>query len=130
MKDINDYILETKEISSIDDYITEAVNTTAFVNKIKKEYQKEFGNKVTLASAKTNYTQVYDTYIYDIDFDILKKVNDILKKHLKIWKGFTDDELKNKIQEQENFLKTNDETIDRYPIEFYRFTSKDIRKIQ
>ena len=114
---------------NIDDYITEAVNTSTFINKIKREFKDEFANDVTLTSAKANYTQIYDVYIYDTDFNVVKKVNDILKKHLKIWKGFTDNELKNKIKEQENFLKTNNQSIYDYPIEFFRFTSKDIKKI-
>ena len=108
-------------------------STTSFVNKIKNEFKKEFGDTVQLASGKANFTQLYDVYIYNDDIEILKKVNDILKKHLTIWKGFTDKELEDKIKDHKEFFdKYKDEkwvTPDRYPIEFFRFTSKDIRKI-
>ena len=120
MKDFKEYI------------ITEA-STTSFINKIKNEFKKEFGNTVQLASGKANFTQLYDVYIYNDDIEILKKVNDILKKHINIWKGFTDEELKNKIKDHKDFLdKYKDEkwvTPDRYPIEFFRFTSRDVKKI-
>lgn len=115
------------------EYIITEASTTSFINKIKNEFKKEFGDTVQLASGKANYTQLYDVYIYDDDIEILKKVNDILKKHINIWKGFTDEELKNKIKDHKDFLdKYKDEkwvTPDRYPIEFFRFTSKDIKKI-
>lgn len=118
-------------MKNIIEFITEA-STTSFVNKIKNEFKKEFGDKVILASGKANYTQLYDVYIYDDDIEILKKVNEILKKHITIWKGFTDKELQDKIDEHNKVLK---EYGDRYstfkdsPIEFFRFTSRDIRKI-
>ena len=60
-------------------FINEAANTTAIVNKIKKEFQKEFGDKVILGSARANHQQLYDVYICDLDINTLKKVNDILK---------------------------------------------------
>ena len=118
MKDISQYI------------ITEA-STTSFVNKIKNEFKKEFEDKVQLATAKANFTQLYDIYIYDDDIETLKKVNEILKKHLKIWKGFTDEELQNKIDEHHKFMKEYGEKNPwkDSPIEFFRFTSRDIRKI-
>lgn len=120
-------------MKSINEYIITEASTTSFVNKIKNEFKNEFDNKVTLASAKANYTQLYDIYIYDDNIETLKKVNEILKKHLRIWKGFTEEELKDKIKKHKEFFdKHKDEkwvTPDRYPIEFFRFTSKDIRKI-
>ena len=120
-------------MKNIKEFIITEASTTSFVNKIKNEFKKEFDNKVTLASAKANYTQLYDVYIYDDNIETLKKVNEILKKHLKIWKGFTDEELENKLKKHEDFLNKhkNDPTVtpDRYPVEFFRFTSKDIRKI-
>ncbi len=120
-------------MKNIGQYIITEASTTSFVNKIKNEFKKEFGDTVQLASGKANYTQLYDVYIYDDDIDILKKVNDILKKHINIWKGFSDKELEDKIKEHKDFLeKYKDEkwvTPDRYPIEFFRFTSKDIKKI-
>ena len=120
-------------MKSINEYIITEASTTSFVNKIKNEFKKEFDNKVTLASAKANYTQLYDVYIYDDNIETLKKVNEILKKHLRIWKCFTEEELKDKIKKHKEFFdKHKDEkwvTPDRYPIEFFRFTSKDIRKI-
>lgn len=120
-------------MKSVTQYIITEASTTSFVNKIKNEFKKEFGDIVQLASAKANFTQLYDVYIYEDDIEILKKVNDILKKHINIWKGFTDEELKDKIKHHKEFLdKYKDEklvTPDRYPIEFFRFTSKDIRKI-
>ena len=120
-------------MKNIKEFIITEASTTSFVNKIKKDFEKEFGNKVQLASAKANFTQLYDVYIYNDDIEILKKVNDILKKHINIWKGFTDEELKNKIKDHKDFLdKYKDEkwvTPDRYPIEFFRFTSRDVKKI-
>lgn len=118
-------------MKNIKEFIITEASTTSFVNKIKNEFKKEFDNKVTLASAKANYTQLYDVYIYDDNIETLKKVNEILKKHLRIWKGFTDKELQDKIDEHHKFLK---EYGEKYPwkdspIEFFRFTSKDIRKI-
>ena len=120
MKDFKEYI------------ITEA-STTSFINKIKNEFKKEFGDTVQLASAKANFTQLYDIYIYSDDIKILKKVNEILKKHINIWKGFTDKELEDKLKEHEDFLNKHKDdptvTPDRYPVEFFRFTSRDIRKV-
>ena len=75
MKTINEYIMES--------------SSSTIVNKIKKEFEKEFGNKVTIGSGRANYRQLYDVYIYD-------------------------DKLV---------------TLDRYPIEFFRFTSRDLQKI-
>lgn len=113
------------------EYLIIEASTTSFVNKIKNELQKEFDNKVTLTSAKANYTQLYDIYIYDENIETLKKVNEILKKHLKIWKGFTDEELQNKIDEHNKFLKEYGEKNPwkDSPIEFFRFTSRDVKKI-
>lgn len=118
MKNLNQYL------------ITEA-STTSFVNKIKNEFKKEFGDTVTLTSAKANYTQLYDIYVYDDKIETLKKINDILKKHLKLWKGFTDEELQNKIDEHNKFLKEYGEKYPwkDMPIEFFRFTSRDVKKI-
>jgi len=120
MKQINEYIMES--------------SSSTIVNKIKKEFEKEFGKIVTIGSGKANYRQLYDVYIYDDKLETLQKVNEILKKHIPIWKGFTDEEMKNKIKEKEEFFKKhkNDKsvTLDRYPIEFFRFTSRDLQKIK
>ena len=66
--------------------------------------------------------------------ETLQKVNEILKKHIPIWKGFTDDEMKEKLKEKEEFFKKYKDdksvTLDRYPIEFFRFTSRDLQKIK
>lgn len=118
-------------MKDIKEYIINEASTTSFVNKIKNEFKKEFGDKVTLTSAKANFTQLYDIYIYDENLETLKKVNEILKKHLTLWKGFTDEELKNKIDEHNKFMK---EYGEKYPwkdspIEFFRFTSRDVKKI-
>ena len=79
---------------------------------LKNEFKNEFGDTVQLASGKANFTQLYDVYIYNDDIEILKKVNDILKKHINIWKGFTDEELKNKIKDHKDSLdKYKDEII-------------------
>ena len=114
-------------------FINEAANTTAIVNKIKKEFQKEFGDKVTIGSGRANYQQLYDVYIYDMDINTLKKVNDILKKYLPIWKGFTDEEMQKKLDDKKEFFdKHKDDkyvSLDRYPVEFFRFTSRDLRKV-
>ena len=114
-------------------FINEAANTTAIVNKIKKEFKKEFGDKVTIGSGRANYQQLYDVYIYDMDINTLKKVNDILKKHITIWKGFTDEEMQKKLDDKKEFFdKHKDDkyvSLDRYPVEFFRFTSRDLRKI-
>lgn len=116
-------------------FINEVANTTTIVNKIvnkiKKEFQKEFGDKVILGSARANHQQLYDVYIYDMDINTLKKVNDILKKHIPIWKGFTDKEMQKKLDDKKEFFdKFNDDksvTLDRYPVEFFRFTSRDLK---
>lgn len=109
-------------------------SSSTIVNRIKKEFEKEFGKKVTIGSGKANYTQLYDVYIYDDKLETLQKVNEIVKKHIPIWKGFTDDEMKSKIKKHKEFLKEyGDEsfaTLDRYPIEFFRFTSRDLQKIK
>ena len=39
-------------------FINEAANTTTIVNKIKKEFQKEFGDKVIIGSGRANYQQL------------------------------------------------------------------------
>lgn len=116
MKDLQTYL------------ITEA-STTSVVNKIKAEFKKKFGNKVTLGSGKANYTQLYDVYIYEDNIETLKKVNDILKKHLTIWKGFTDEQMQEKLDKQHEFLKEYKEEWKDYPLEFFRFTSRDIKKM-
>ena len=114
-------------------FINEVANTTTIVNKIKKEFQKEFGDKVILGSARANHQQLYDVYICDMDINTLKKVNDILKKHIPIWKGFTDKEMQKKLDDKKEFFdKFNDDktvTLDRYPVEFFRFTSRDLRRM-
>ena len=115
MKNIKQYINESK--SSI------------IVNKLKKEFKDKFGDKVTIGSGRSNFKQLYDVYIYDDSLDTLKEVNNIIQKHIKVWKGFTDDELKKKIDEQHEFLKKHSETLDKYPIEFYRFSSQDLNKL-
>lgn len=119
MKDLNTYINES--------------SGSIIVNKIKKEFEKEFGKKVTIGSGRANYQQLYDVYIYDDKLEILQKVNEILKKHLPIWKGFTDEQMKEKLKEKEEFFKKYKDdktvTLDRYPIEFFRFTSRDLKRI-
>jgi len=118
-------------MKNIKEFIITEASTTSFVNKIKNEFKNEFDNKVTLASAKANYTQLYDVYIYDDKLETLQKVNEILKKYIPIWKGFTDKELQDKIDEHHNFLKEYGEKYPwkESPIEFFRFTSRDIKKI-
>ena len=117
MKNINEYIMES--------------SSSTIVNKIKKEFEKEFEKTVTIGSGRANYRQLYDVYIYDDKLETLQKVNEILKKHIPIWKGFTDKELQDKIDEHHNFLKEYGEKYPwkESPIEFFRFTSRDIKKI-
>ena len=134
MKSLVQFICDSLESQSTSrGVLTEAANTTAIVNKIKKEFQKEFGNKVTIGSGRANYQQLYDVYIYDMDINTLKKVNDILKKHITIWKGFTDEEMQKKLDDKKEFFdKYKDDksvSIDRYPVEFFRFTSRDLKKM-
>ena len=120
-------------MKSINEYIMESSSST-IVNRIKKEFEKEFGKTVTIGSGKANYRQLYDVYIYDDKLETLQKVNEILKKHIPIWRGFTDEEMKDKIKEKEEFFKKHKDdtwvTLDRYPIEFFRFTSRDLQKIK
>ena len=116
MKDLYNYL------------ITEA-STTSIINKIKTEFKREFGDNVKIRSAKANYTQLYDVDIYKDNIETLKRVNNILKKHLTFWKGFSDEEMQEKIDNQHDFLKRHNEELQRYPIEFCRFTSKDITKM-
>ncbi len=119
-------------MKSLNNYINESKGYT-IVNKIKKEFKEKFNDKVTIGTGKANFQQLYDVYIYDDKLETLQQVNDILKKHLPIWKGFTDDEMKKKLKDKEEFFKKHKDdksvTLDRYPVEFFRFTSRDLRKI-
>jgi len=116
-------------MKTLNEYITESSSST-IVNRIKKEFEKEFGKTVTIGSGKASYRQLYDVYIYDDKLETLQKVNEILKRYLTKWKGFSNKELNDKLKEQEDFFKNNKDnnlcTLDRYPIEFLRFTSKDL----
>lgn len=118
---------------NINEYIINESKGYTIVNKIKKEFKEKFNDKVTIGTGKANYQQLYDVYIYDDKLETLQQVNEILKKHLPIWKGFTDDEMKKKLKDQEEFFKKYKDdklvTLDRYPVEFFRFTSRDLRKI-
>lgn len=121
-------------MKSIDTYINEGVNTSTLVKKIENEFKKEFNTKVTIGKGRSNYQMLYDVYIYDMSLDILKKVNEILKKYLAPkFKGFTEDELQKKIDEQQEFLNKHKNekyvTLDRYPIEFVRFSSRDLKNL-
>lgn len=116
MKQLNQYIIEA--------------STSSFINKIKNEFQNEFNDKVLLVSHKVSHEQLYIIHVYDNTIDTLKKVNEILKKHITVWKGYTDKELEDKLNEYNKDLK---ETGDKYPwkdmpLEFFRFSSKDIKK--
>ena len=118
---------------NINEYIINESKGYTIVNKIKKEFKEKFNDKVTIGTGKANFQQLYDVYIYDDKLETLQQVNDILKKHLPIWKGFTDDEMKKKLKDKEEFFKKHKDdksvTLDRYPVEFFRFTSRDLRKI-
>lgn len=118
---------------NINEYIINESKGYAIVNKIKKEFKEKFNDKVTIGTGKANFQQLYDVYIYDDKLETLQQVNEILKKHLPIWKGFTDDEMKKKLKDKEEFFKKHKDdksvTLDRYPVEFFRFTSRDLRKI-
>jgi len=118
---------------NINEYIIIESKGYTIVNKIKKEFKEKFNDKVTIGTGKANFQQLYDVYIYDDKLETLQQVNEILKKHLPIWKGFTDDEMKKKLKDKEEFFKKHKDdksvTLDRYPVEFFRFTSKDLRKI-
>lgn len=116
-------------MKAINEYLITEVSASSFVNKIKKDIEKTFGNKVTMTSAKANYTQLYDIYVYDDSLDTLKKINDLLKKYLTIWKGFTEEELKKKLEDHKEWLKKYKSPWKDSPIEFFRFTSRDVRKI-
>jgi len=118
---------------NINEYIINESKGYTIVNKIKKEFKEKFNDKVTIGTGKANFQQLYDVYIYDDKLETLQQVNDILKKHLPIWKGFTDDEMKKKLKDKEEFFKKHKDdksvTLDKYPVEFFRFTSRDLRKI-
>ena len=125
MKGIKEYIIENKDFQRS---FNESKSSTV-INKLKKEFKNKFDNKVTIGSGRANFQQLYDVYVYDDSFDTLKEVNDIIKKYIGVWKEFTDDELKKKIDEKHEFLKKHSETIDRYPIEFCRLSSSDLNKL-
>ena len=110
------------------DYINESKSST-IINKLKKEFKDKFDNKVTIGTGRVNYEQLYDVYIYDDSLDTLKEVNNIIKKHIKVWKGFSDAELKEKIDEKHKFIKKYGITLDKYPIECIRLSSKELNKI-
>lgn len=116
MKDLNQFILEAKNASSI-------------INAIKKDFQNELGNDVSLASGKSNRMQVYDIYCNKWSLEILEKINDILKKHLSPkFEGFTEDELKAKLKEMdENSKKYSDPRG--YQGEFCRFDSQGLKNL-
>lgn len=116
-------------MKSITEYIFESTSSS-IINKIKKEFKTKFDNKVTIGSGKTNYEQLYDVYVYDDSLDLLKEVNDIIKKHISVWKEFSDDELKKKIDDHSKFLQNYNETLDNYPIEFTRFSSRELNKLK
>lgn len=125
MKTIQEYIIENKDFQRS---FNESKSSTV-INKLKKEFKNKFDNKVTIGSGRANFQQLYDVYVYDDSFDILKEVNDIIKKYITVWKEFTDDELKKKIDEKHEFLKKHSETIDRYPIEFCRLSARELNKL-
>lgn len=125
MKGIKEYIIENKDFQRS---FNESKSSTV-INKLKKEFKNKFDNKVTIGSGRANFQQLYDVYVYDDSFDTLKEVNDIIKKYIGVWKEFTDDELKKKIDEKHEFLKKHSETLDRYPIEFCRLSSSDLNKL-
>ena len=116
-------------MKSINEYITESVASIK-VNKMKQEFKQKFDNKVTIGSGRANHQQLYDVYIYDDKMNTLKEVNEILKRYLKKWKGFSYKELKDKLKEKGDFFKDYQDddlcTLDRYPVEFLRFTSRDL----
>jgi len=121
-------------MKTISTYINEGVNTSTLIKKIENEFKKEFDNKVTIGKGRSNYQMLYDVYVYDMSLDILKKVNEILKKYLAPkYKGLSDDELQKKIDEQQEFLNKHKDdkyvTLDRYPIEFIRFSSRDLKNL-
>lgn len=120
-------------MKDIKEYINESYAST-IINKIKDEFNKKFADKVTISSTKTSYEQLYIVYVYDNKLETLKEVNEILKKQLSIWRGLTDDEMQDKLKENQEFLNNHKDdplvTQDRYPIEFFRFTSKDLKKIK
>ena len=124
MKSIKEYIIENKDFQQS---FNES-KSSSVINKLKKEFKNKFDNKVTIGSGRANFQQLYDVYVYDDSFDTLKEVNNIIKKYIPVWKEFTDDELKKKIDEKHEFLKKHSETLDRYPIEFCRLSSSDLNK--
>jgi len=124
MKSIKEYIIENKDFQRS---FNES-KSSSVINKLKKEFKNKFDNKVTIGSGRANFQQLYDVYVYDDSFDTLKEVNNIIKKYIPVWKEFTDDELKKKIDEKHEFLKKHSETLDRYPIEFCRLSSSDLNK--
>lgn len=122
---LKEYIIENKDFQRS---FNESKSSTV-INKLKKEFKNKFDNKVTIGSGRANFQQLYDVYVYDDSFDTLKEVNDIIKKYISVWKEFTDDELKKKIDEKHEFLKKHGETLDRYPIEFCRLSARDLNKL-
>ena len=116
MKDINQFIIEAK-------------NTTSIINAIKKDFESALGNDVTLASARENHKQLYDIYCNKWSMEILSTINDILKKHLSPkFKGFTDEELKAKLKEMEDNSKIYGDPRG-YQGEFGRFDSAGLRNL-
>ena len=125
MKELKEYIIENKDFQRS---FNESKSSTV-INKLKKEFKNKFDNKVTIGSARANFQQLYDVYVYDDSFDTLKQVNDIIKKYISVWKGFTDDEIKEKIDETHEFLKKYNETLDNYPLEFCRLYARELNKL-
>ena len=124
MKDLKEI-----KLNNIKNYILEAKNASSIINKIKKDFETELGDDVSLASGKSNRMQVYDIYCNKWSMDILQKINDILKKHLSPkFEGFTEDELKAKLKEMdENSKKYSDPRG--YQGEFGRFDSQGLKNL-
>lgn len=134
MKDFNKYISETEKISLLNDYITEATKSSTAINKMKQEFEDNWGENVLIANHKFKFYMSYYVYVYDIEsIDELRKVDDIIKKYIPKYNGMDDDKLKEKFEEIKKLLKDREskpEGIKHFelPCIFIGFTNKDIEK--
>ena len=114
--------------------INEAKSTTAIINKIKTEFDKQWGTNVQLVSSKHKLYMSYYVYIYDIENeDQLRKVDDILKTNIVNYPGMPDDRLNRKFKEIKEQAKkhTDAEGVMKYlydiPCIYVGFTSHDLK---
>ena len=115
-------------------FINEATKSSTAINKMKQEFEDNWGENVLMANHKFKFYMEYYVYVYDIEsIDELRKVDDIVKKYIPKYNGMNDDKLKEKFEEIKKLQKDREskpEGIKHFesPCIFIGFTNKDIEK--